>query len=71
MAHFARNILDLYVNGFRGMRLGRTLWLIVLVKLAILFGLVRAWLLPDVLHTQYDTDAKRAAAVLDALTGGR
>lgn len=39
-----------YLEGFRGMTLGRTLWLIILVKLFILFFILRLFFFPDFLE---------------------
>ncbi len=36
-----RNIWNFYYEGFKGMTIGRTLWLIILVKLFILFAILR------------------------------
>ena len=58
----------MYVDGFRSMTVGRKLWALILVKLAILFLLFRLFLFPDLLERDYDTDADRAQAVRSALT---
>ena len=34
---FLYRVYDLYADGFRSMRLGRTLWAIILIKLFIIF----------------------------------
>ncbi len=39
--------VDLYVDGFRSMTLGRTLWLIILIKLFIMFAILRIFFFPD------------------------
>ncbi|MDR1004571.1 MAG: DUF4492 domain-containing protein [Prevotellaceae bacterium] len=45
-----------YVNGFRNMTLGRTLWLIILVKLFIMFFILRLFFFPDFLNTHAGDD---------------
>ncbi len=40
-----------YVDGFRSMTLGRTLWLIILVKLFIMFFILRLFFFPRFLNT--------------------
>ncbi len=60
------NLLAMYVQGFRSMRLGRTLWAIILVKLVVLFTLARL-LLPNQLQERFDNDQDRAAHVLGQL----
>jgi hypothetical protein len=64
----------MYVDGFRSMRLGRTLWKVILIKLLIMFGVLKLFFFPDFLHTNFATDAQRADFVLDQITrsaGGR
>ena len=40
---------DLYADGFRNMRLGRTLWAIILIKLFIMFAILTVFFCPDFL----------------------
>jgi len=61
-------IVTFYLDGFRNMRLGRTLWKIILLKLVILFAVVKWLFFPDVLKVNYDSDAARAEHVLQRLT---
>ena len=44
-----RRIIDFYREGFANMRLGKTLWLVVLVKLAVIFLVIRLLLMPDII----------------------
>lgn len=46
------NVWRFYVDGFRGMTLGRTLWLIILVKLFIMFLILRVFFFPRFLNTE-------------------
>ncbi len=39
-----------YRDGFRSMTVGRTLWLIVIVKLIIMFGILRVFFFPRFLE---------------------
>lgn len=61
-------VLTFYLDGFRNMRLGRTLWKIILIKLVIMFAVLKWLFFPDVLKITYDTDAARAEHVLQRLT---
>lgn len=67
MSHL-KSIVNFYVDGFKSMTIGRTLWLIILIKLAIIFLVLKLFFFPDKLATEYDTDAQRADAVRHALT---
>ena len=40
-------IYDLYVDGFRSMTLGRTLWAIILIKLFIIFVILKLFFVPN------------------------
>ncbi|PKN58011.1 MAG: hypothetical protein CVU56_08040 [Deltaproteobacteria bacterium HGW-Deltaproteobacteria-14] len=64
-----RRVVSFYADGFRAMTLGRVLWRVVLIKLAILLALAIA-LQQSRLSTRFDTDAERAAHVLGVLTSG-
>ncbi len=46
-----RRIADFYVEGFRRMTLGRTLWLVILIKLVILFAVLRVFFFQPHLET--------------------
>lgn len=62
------NIVSFYWHGFRSMQTGRTLWFIIVIKLIIIFGFLKVIFFPDLLDSRFDTDAQRAAYVLDNIT---
>ena len=64
MGRRAASVLAFYRDGFRSMTLGRTLWVVVLVKAFVLFAVLRPLLFPDVLADRYATDPERADHVL-------
>ena len=41
---------NLYYEGFRDMTLGRTLWLIIIVKLFVIFVVLKLFFFPDFLN---------------------
>lgn len=43
------HIYNFYKEGFREMTLGKTLWLIILIKLFIMFFVLKAFFFPDYL----------------------
>ena len=51
---FLYRIYDLYYDGFRSMKLGRTLWAIILIKLFIIFIVLKIFFFPNFLkeHAQ-------------------
>ena len=56
-----------YVDGFRNMTIGRSLWAIILIKLFIMFAVIKLLFFPDKLSRGYDTDEERADAVRNEL----
>ena len=57
----------MYVDGFRNMTVGRSLWALIIVKLVIFFAILKIFFFPDILASEYDSDAERADAVRSAL----
>ncbi len=71
MSKFLRDAYEMYRDGFRSMTIGRYLWAIVIVKLLVMFLVLKLFFFPDILRTRYDDDASRAEAVRDALAPAR
>ncbi len=57
-----------YADGFRSMTVGRKLWVIIIIKLIVIFGVLKLFFFPDFLGSRYDSDADRAGAVRESLT---
>lgn len=58
----------MYRDGFREMTIGRTLWLIILIKLFIFFVVMKLLFFPNILSRDFDTDEERADHVRKELT---
>ena len=60
-------IFDLYYDGFRNMRLGKTLWVIILIKLFIMFAILKVFFFPNFLkqHAQGDEAGYVATELVD------
>ncbi len=54
---------DLYRDGFRNMTLGRTLWLIILIKLFIIFAILKVFFFPNYIdqHAEEGQEAEFVA----------
>ena len=64
-----RKAWDLYYGGFRNMpRWGRTLWLIIIIKLCIMFLVFKLWLMPNYLNSHYDSAEEKSNHVFEELT---
>lgn len=46
---FWYRVFDLYYDGFRHMTLGKTLWVIIIIKLFIMFAILRVFFFPNFL----------------------
>ena len=51
-------IYNFYLEGFRSMDLGKTLWLIILIKLFIMFVILKLFFFPRYLN-QFDTKSEK------------
>ncbi|MPL85157.1 hypothetical protein SDC9_31125 [bioreactor metagenome] len=49
------------------MTVGKKLWLIVIVKLFIMFGILKVFFFPNQLKQNFDTDAERGNHVTNEL----
>lgn len=63
-----RRVLHFYRDGFRSMVLGRTLWKIIIIKLVVMFGILKLFFFPDYLQTNFSTDRDRADHVLEMIS---
>lgn len=61
-------VFDLYYDGFRNMKLGRTLWLVILIKLFIIFVILKLFFFPDFIGKN-STPGEEADFVSGQLTG--
>lgn len=57
-----------YYDGFREMTVGKTLWLIILLKVFIFFVVMKLLFFPNILSRDYDNDSDRAEHVRHELT---
>jgi uncharacterized membrane protein len=58
-----------YIDGFKDLSgWGRSVWIIILIKLFILFVIIRLFFMPDFLRKNYKTDEQRSRHVLENLT---
>jgi len=54
--NFLYKVYDLYADGFRSMRLGKTLWTIILIKLFIIFAVLKIFFFPNFLKANANGD---------------
>ena len=59
---FLNNALHFYIEGFRNMTWGRTLWIIILLKLFIMFAVLRMFFFQPVLGGLEEEEKQEAVA---------
>lgn len=50
------------------MKLGKQLWIIILIKLFIMFAILKIFFFPNFLKTKFDNDQERGDYVIEQLT---
>ncbi len=53
------------------MTIGKRLWIIILIKLFILFAVLKVFFFPDLLKTRFSNDRDRSDYVLEQLSKTR
>lgn len=68
---FFQRVADLYVDGFKNMTVGRSLWILVIIKLFIMFAILKLFFFPNLLSRDFDNDEDRAQHVRSELLKNR
>lgn len=63
-----KRIFRFYYEGFKSMTIGKTLWLIILIKLFVMFAVLKVFFFPNILKRNYKTDEERSNYVIEQLT---
>ena len=63
---FFHKVFHLYYDGFRNMELGKTLWLIIAIKVFVIFCVLKLFFLPNFLkqHAEEGREADYVATQL-------
>ncbi len=62
-------IFRFYLDGFRNMSAwGRQVWIVILIKLFIIYAVLKLFFFPDILQKRFDTNEQRSDYVLEQLT---
>lgn len=62
-----KNIYNFYKDGFKNMTLGWTLWAVVLIKLFIMFAILKVFFFPNFLNSKFETEEDKAGFVKSEL----
>jgi len=63
-----KKIFRFYYDGFREMTTGKILWIIIIIKIFIIFAVFRLFFFPDFLNDRFDREEEKAGYVIDELT---
>ncbi len=59
----------MYIDGFRNIsKLGVKLWIIIFIKLFIMFAVLKVFFFNNYLDSKFETDEEKSEYVLDKLT---
>lgn len=62
-------IFSFYRDGFRNLSSwGKQVWIVILIKLFIMFAILKLFFFPDLLQKNFSTDEQRSDYVLEQLT---
>lgn len=65
------SVFNFYYEGFKGMKLGKVLWIIILIKLFVMFVILKMLFFPNYLNSRYDNNVDKGNHVLEELTNRR
>ncbi|OIO99814.1 MAG: DUF4492 domain-containing protein [Bacteroidetes bacterium CG2_30_33_31] len=63
-----KNIYKFYYQGFKNMTVGKKLWAIIVIKLIIMFLILKVFFFPNFLKSNFKTDEDRGNYVIKQLT---
>ena len=64
-----KKIVSFYFDGFKNVSVtSRKLWIIIFVKLFIMFAILKLFFFPDFLKTKFKTNTERSNYVIEQLT---
>ncbi|MBE9480300.1 MAG: DUF4492 domain-containing protein [Bacteroidetes bacterium] len=67
--NFLKRFTSLYIDGFKNQsKLSRRLWLIILIKLFIMFAILKLFLFPNFLNTNFSSDEEKSDHIINVLT---
>jgi hypothetical protein len=62
------DFVAMYVNGFKNLTWGKALWIIILIKLFIMFAILKPFFFPNILNERFDTEEEKSEYILNELT---
>jgi len=66
--NYLQRIFRFYCDGFKNMTVGKNLWMIILIKLFIIFAVFKLIFFPDFLNKRFDNQKDKSEYVIKELT---
>ena len=63
-----KKVFYFYYDGFKSMTIGKRLWLLIFIKLFIMFAILKVFFFPNFLNSKFKTDAEKSDYVIEQLT---
>ena len=63
-----KKLFHFYYQGFREMTIGKKLWIIILVKLSVMFLVLKLLFFPDFLGSKFNNDKDRSDYIIHEIT---
>lgn len=63
-----KKIWLLYYEGFRDMTVGKRLWAIILIKLFIMFAILKMFFFPNFMNNNFESEEQRSSHIIEQLT---
>lgn len=60
-------VFDFYIQGFKQMKLGKTLWKLILIKLFVIFIIMKLFIFDENFNSVFKNDEAKSEFVLDNL----
>lgn len=63
-----KKVFNFYKEGFSNMsKPSKKLWMIIIIKLVIMFAILKVFFFPDFLNSKYNTDEEKSNHVIEQL----
>jgi len=61
-------IFNFYSDGFKNMTYGKSLWIIILIKLFVMFAILKVFFFEDFLGGKFETKEEKEKYMIEQLT---
>lgn len=61
-------IWRMYYEGFRDMTVGKSLWLLIFIKLFIMFAILKVFFFPNFLNSNFSNNSEKSQHIIEQLT---